>query len=201
MELDPIPQGAATSYMVGSTLLSEGDLAGALPFLAQAYRMSPDELTFARTYRDVLQEIGYLRDATDVARRIVRGHPDSYEGWERLIGLNAIQESYADARAALDDCRRAHPDSSRLDLVEAELLLRAHAWEEAMAAYRQALPSHPAHQERIYDAMAETRLAAQPARRGGRALDGKGWPPSRPRVRCGWGGSSISWTTSATPTP
>ncbi len=154
-ELDPIPQGAATGYMVGSTLLAEGDLAGALPFLAQAYRMSPDELTFARTYRDVLQEIGYLRDATDVARRIVRDHPDSYEGWERFIGLNVAQERFADAREALDGCRLAHPDSTRLDLVEAEILLRTHAWAEAMAAYRQALPRHPAHQERIYGAMAE----------------------------------------------
>jgi tetratricopeptide (TPR) repeat protein len=155
MDLDRIPQGAATGYMVGSTLLAEGDLAGALPFLAQAFRMSPDELTFARTYRDVLQQVGYLRDATDVARRIVKGHPESYEGWERLIGLNVAQERYADAREALTACRTVHPDSSRLDLVEAELLLRTHAWAEAMAAYRQALPRHPAHQERIYGAMAE----------------------------------------------
>ncbi|MDO9172913.1 MAG: tetratricopeptide repeat protein [bacterium] len=154
-DLDPIPQGATTSYMVGSTLLAEGDLAGALPFLAQAYRMSPDELTFARTYRDVLQEIGYLRDATDVARRIVLDHPDAYEGWERLIGLVVAQERFADAREAVDACRLAHPDSTRLDLIEAELLLRTHAWAEAMAAYRKALPRHPAHLERIYGAMAE----------------------------------------------
>lgn len=154
-ELDPIPQGAATGYMVGSTLLAEGDLAGALPFLAQAYRMSPDELTFARTYRDALQQVGYLRDATDVARRIVREHPESFEGWERLIALSAAQERYADAREALEGCRRAHPDSTRLDLVEAELLVRTHAWAEAMAAYRQALPRHPEHRERIYGSMAE----------------------------------------------
>ncbi|MBK6899075.1 MAG: tetratricopeptide repeat protein [bacterium] len=154
-ELDPIPQGAATGYMVGSTLLAEGDLAGALPFLAQAYRMSPDELTFARTYRDALQQVGYLRDATDVARRIVHEHPESFEGWERLIALSAAQERYADAREALEGCRRAHPDSTRLDLVEAELLVRTHAWAEAMAAYRQALPRHPEHRERIYGSMAE----------------------------------------------
>ncbi|MBK7702752.1 MAG: tetratricopeptide repeat protein [bacterium] len=155
LDLDRIPQGAATGYMVGTTLLAEGDLAGALPFLAQAYRMSPDELTFASTYRDVLHQVGYLRDATDVARRIVRDHPESYEGWERLIALSAAQERYADAREALEGCRRAHPDSTRLDLVEAELLVRTHAWAEAMAAYRQALPRHPEHRERIYGSMAE----------------------------------------------
>jgi len=154
-ELDPIPPGAATGYMVGSTLLAEGDLAAALPFLAQAYRMSPDELTFARTYRDALQQAGYLRDATDVSWRIVREHPESFEGWERLIALEAAQERYADARAALDGCRRAHPDSTRLDLVAAELLLRTHAWAEAMAAYREALPHHPERRESIYGAMAE----------------------------------------------
>lgn len=153
--LDPLPQGAATSYMVGNALLSEGDLAGAVPFLAQAYRMSPDVLEFAETYRDVLRQLGYLRDAADVADRIVRRHPELFEAWESRIDVSVAQEKYGEALQLLKSCRAVHPDSLQLEMYEAEILLRAHDWEQALAAFRRALPHHPDQAERIYGAMAE----------------------------------------------
>jgi tetratricopeptide (TPR) repeat protein len=147
--------GAATSYMVGMTLLSEGDAAGAVPFLAHAFRHAPGDPQFSVAYRDVLIQLGYLRDALSVSQGIVQNRPESFDAWRQHIAIFTGLERYGEALHALDACRVAHPDSQQLDLVRAEILFRAQEWDQSVAAFEQALPGNPQHSERILGALAE----------------------------------------------
>lgn len=147
--------GAATSYMVGQTLLDQGDTAGAAAFLAYAYRSDPEDPQFSTAYRDILIQLGYLRDALSVSASIVRQRPESFEGWRQHIAIFSGMERFGEALHALDACRDAHPDSLQLDLVRAELLYRANSWDQAAEAFEAALKTNPAHSERILGALAE----------------------------------------------
>jgi len=131
--------GAATSWMVGSTLLEQGDLAGALPYLMQAWRMSPGEKDLGLVCRDVLFELGYGNDALDVSRRLVADHADDpVDGpsiRERHAAIQAALERYDDALAGIRALRAEHPDSLRYLQLEAEIQLRAEDWDAAVALF------------------------------------------------------------------
>ena len=129
------PFGAATSFMMGNTLLEQGDLAGAVPYLAQAYHMDPDELEIAETYRDVLIELDYPDEALAISRRLLRSSGLSYDVNEVHVLLLVGLERYDDALAHLAGFQTQFPDSTRLHLLEGEILLRASRFEEARKKY------------------------------------------------------------------
>lgn len=131
--------GAATSWMVGSTLLEQGDLAGALPYLMQAWRMSPGEKQLGEVCRDVLFELGYGNDALEVSRRLVDDHGrDAADGpaiRERHAGILVALERYDDALAGVRTLRGEYPDTLRYVHMEGEILLRADRLEAAATLF------------------------------------------------------------------
>jgi len=163
-ELGPeleLPYGVATAYMIGSTLLQQGDTAGALPYLAHANRISPDEDEFAITYRDALVSLGYLREALRISGSLVERNPDFFTDWMQHLSLLVALEQYDEALANIEDCRIQHPDSVQLGLMRAEILMRAHDWDASLEAYRKQLPVLPGEREQIYLAMAEIAVHIQ----------------------------------------
>jgi len=154
-DLDEQPYGVATSYMIGTTLMEQGDTAGAVPYLAHAYRLSSEEETFATAYRDALLQLGYLRDALEVSQGLVDRGDVPYETWLQHVSLFVAMERYDDALDALTDFSAQHPDSLQLGMLRAEVLLRSHRWDEALDAYRGLLSVLPDEREHIYMAMAE----------------------------------------------
>ncbi|MBC8426256.1 tetratricopeptide repeat protein [bacterium] len=155
LQLDEPLHGVATSYMIGLTLFAQGDAAGALPYLAHAHRLSPDEEVFAKAFRDVLLQLGYLPDALGVSMQLVARPPVPYETWLQHVSIFVAMERYDEAFDALADFRQEHPDSLQLGMLQAEILLRSHRWDEALAIYRALLPVLPEEREHIYMAMAE----------------------------------------------
>ena len=150
-----LPYGVATAYMIGSTLLQQGDTAGALPYLAHAHRISPEEDEFAITYRDALVSVGYLRDALRVSGPLIERNPDYFADWMQHLSLLVALEEYDEALTSIGDCRTQHPDSLQLGLMRAEILMRAQDWDASLEAYRDQLPILPGEREQIYLAMAE----------------------------------------------
>lgn len=160
VELD-LPYGVATAYMIGSTLLQQGDTAGALPYLAHANRLSPEEDEFAITYRDALVSIGYLREALRISGPLVERNPDAFVDWMQHLSLLVALEQYDEALSSITDCRTQHPDSLQLGLMRAEILMRAQDWDASLKAYRSQLSVLPGEQEQIYLAMAEMAVHIQ----------------------------------------
>ncbi len=160
VELD-LPYGVATAYMIGSTLLQQGDTAGALPYLAHANRLSPEEDEFAITYRDALVSIGYLREALRISGPLVERNPDAFVDWMQHLSLLVALEQYDEALSSITDCRTQHPDSLQLGLMRAEILMRAQDWDASLKAYRSQLSVLPGEQEQIYLAMAEMSVHIQ----------------------------------------
>ncbi len=149
------PFGAGTSWMIGMTLLEQGDLAGALPYLAQAWRMSPEEVELGQVYRDVLLELGYARDALEVSRSVLAVQPGDLHTQEQHIVIQATLESFDEALAGLDVLNVDHPDSVRLDRLKGEILVRARRWPEARDHFRNLLEQKPEDVERITATLAE----------------------------------------------
>ena len=147
--------GAGTTWMIGMTLVEQGDLAGALPYLAQAWRMSPDEGELGEIYRDVLLELGYARDALEVSRSVLSSRPDDPRAREQHVIILATLEQYDEALAGLDDLNVDHPDSVRLDRLKVEMLLRARRWPEARDHIRRVLDRNPDDAERLTATLAE----------------------------------------------
>ncbi len=156
-----LPHGVATAYMIGSTLLQQGDTAGALPYLAHAHRLSPTEDEFAVAYRDALMSLGYLREALKISRPLVDRNPDLYDEWMQHLSLLVALERYDEALSTMDSCRAQYPDSLHLGLMRAEILLRAQDWDASLEAYREMLPILPEEREHIYLAMAEMSIHIQ----------------------------------------
>lgn len=151
---EPLP-GVATAYMIGTTLLEQGDAAGALPYLSHAYRLNPGQDEFAVAFRDALIALGYLRDALAVSRDLVGRSAAGYEDWMQHLSLEVALENYGEALEALDLCQAQHPDSLQLGMMKAEIQLRSHDWDAARDTYRDLLPRMPEEREQIYLALAE----------------------------------------------
>ncbi|MBU0742550.1 tetratricopeptide repeat protein [bacterium] len=160
-DLQELPHGVATSYMIGLTLMEQGDTAGAVPYLAHAHRLSPEVEEFATAYRDALIQLGYLRDALEVSQLLVARQSVQYETWLQHVSLLVAMERYDQALGALEAFRLQHPDSLQLGILQAEILSRSRRWDDALSAYRSLLPVLPEEREHIYMAMAEMAVHLQ----------------------------------------
>ncbi len=147
--------GAGTSWMIGMTLVEQGDLAGALPYLMQAWRMSPDEPNLAEIYRDVLFELGYGAEARDVSGHLLDLGRDSIENRERHTMILVALQDYDDALATLAGLQADFPDSLRFDHMEAEIYLRSDRYAEATECYRALRDNDPGQGEAIAATLAE----------------------------------------------
>jgi len=152
--VDSLPFGGATSYMMGKTLLEQGDRQAALPYLAQAYRIYPDSPEIGNDFLDALIQEGYVEQALEINRNLLELLPDDYQLHERLVILLSGMKRYAEARSELALLRTANPDSNRLLLLNGEILIRSGDDEAALAAYREALAALPWEGESIYVTMA-----------------------------------------------
>lgn len=159
--------GAGTSWMIGMTLVEQGDLAGALPYLAQAWRLSPDELELSRIYRDVLTELGYARDALDVSRMVLAMDPDDPVDREQHAVILAGLERYDEAIEEIAKLRPSHPDSLRLDRLRGEMLVRSGRLDEAEGVFETLLADGPDDAERLIATLADIALLAGDVDRAG----------------------------------
>ncbi len=162
VDLDESVHGVATAYMIGATLLEQGDAAGSLPYLSHAYRFDPEQDEFAVALRDALINLGYLRDALGVSRDMIARESVAYDDWLQHVSLLVALEQYGDALSTLELFSAQHPDSLQLELMRAEIQLRTRAWDDARDTYRALLPRLPEDREQIYLALAE--MAAQQSR-------------------------------------
>jgi tetratricopeptide (TPR) repeat protein len=140
--------GAGTIFMMGNILLSQGDAVGAIPYLSQAYSMSPDEVEIAEAYRDVLLELSYRQDALDVSTHLLRTAGDKFETHRTHVLILAIMEKYDDALTHLGGFQADYPDSTTLHLLEGEILLRASRLSAAFGKYEQLREMFPEDGER-----------------------------------------------------
>ncbi len=156
---DPMHHGAGTSYMVGRSLLDGGDAESALPYLGQAYRLEPGIPEFGEAFIEALLRQGYGSEALRVNRELLAARPGDFGLGERQVFILTGLELHDEALAALAALRVAHPDSSQLILLQAEVQSRARRGDDALSSYREALELRPQDREDIYLAMC--RLAAR----------------------------------------
>lgn len=152
---DDLPYGAATSYMMARMMLDQGDRAGALPYLAHAYRLMPDHPGIGNDFLDALLQEGYVEEALDVNRALVRRLPRDFELNERLVVLLTGMRRFDEAGRTLAEVMTAFPDSTQLLLLSGEIAARAGDTDAALERYREALSARPQERESIYVTLAQ----------------------------------------------
>ncbi len=152
-EID-LPFGAGTSYLLGTTLLEQGDFQGALPYLYHAYRLGSDMPEIADAYLSVLLALGYREDALKVVEARITAEPGNLPLRHRKIALLSELRRYGEALAEVAALRAAGDDSVDLLLVEAGLFAHEGRSDEALSAYRRALSAGENEPEKVYLLMA-----------------------------------------------
>ncbi len=149
-----LPFGTGTSYLLGTTLMQQGDYQGALPYLDHAYRMGPGEREIAEAFLDALLGLGYGERALEVLGDMVRRWPADLDIRRRRIALLGDLRRYDEALAEIARVREAGLPDAELLVMEGNLLASAGRVPEALATYRRALSAVPEENERIYLLMA-----------------------------------------------
>jgi tetratricopeptide (TPR) repeat protein len=163
----PLPYGTGTSYLLGTTLLEQGNAHGALPYLAHAYKLAPEVLEIAEAYLDGLLLLGRPNQALAVMDESIARHPEAFDLRRRRAALLADMGQLERALQQVATLRAEHPRDTELMLLEGGLLERTQDWDGALRAYRQTLANQPEQAERIYLLMAS--VLARAGRQ--RALD------------------------------
>jgi len=147
-----LPFGTATSYMLGTTLLEQGDLRSALPYLHQAYQLGADEPDIATAYLSALLGLGYQVDALAVLENMIQNDPENYTLRRQHVALLSDVRRYEDALSEITELQKAGDDSLELMLMEARLLAGTGRTKEAIDVFRAALEAESGieNQEQIY---------------------------------------------------
>jgi len=179
--------GAGTNWMIGMTLVEQGDLTGSLPYLMQAWRLSPDEPEMAAIYRDVLLELGYGGEAREVSRHLLaRGH-GSLANRERHTIIMVALESYEEALTTLQLLQAEFPDTVRFSQMEAEILLRSGRYDEAADRYRELRHKSPDQDDVLTATLAEIALRRDDHDEARREwTEGLARHPGSSMLRSGW---------------
>jgi len=151
---EDMPFGAATSYLLGTTLLESGENQDALPYLHHAYRLAPEVPEIAEAYLTVLLRQGYGQQALDVLDVLIEADPDDSEHRRSYINLLAEMQRYRQALAEIETVRRDGLPWRDLLILEAGLLAQTGRSQDALKTYRQALTELPEQQEQIFLLMA-----------------------------------------------
>ncbi len=153
---DQLPPGAATSYLLGKTLLEKGDYREALPYLNQAYRLSPEVERVSRAYIAALLGVGAHRDALPIIDRLLVTQPEDQE--LRRVRVRVLMDSgrFEEALTELEVLAADGEHDADLMFMTAAVLAREGQTDRALELYRQALAEFPEHREQIYMMMAST---------------------------------------------
>ncbi|MFH1845722.1 MAG: tetratricopeptide repeat protein [bacterium] len=149
-----LPFGAATSYLLGTTLLESGENQDAVPYLHHAYRLAPGVPEIAEAYLTVLLRQGYGHQALEVLDALIQANPDDPEHRRSYINLLAEMQRYRQALAEIETVRRDGLPLQELLILEAGLLAQTGQTQPALKAYRHALTQLPEQREQIYLLMA-----------------------------------------------
>lgn len=150
-----MPFGAGTGYMLGVTLMEQGEYQEALPYLHHAFRLSPETPEIARAYLSVLLGLGYGMDALGVLAEMIANDPADAELRRQKIALLSDMRQYEEALAEVETLRGETNETTELRLVEASLLVRLDREDEAIAIYRDLLTNEDANQEQVYLLLAD----------------------------------------------
>jgi tetratricopeptide (TPR) repeat protein len=152
---EQMPYGAGTGYMLGVTLMEQGDYEEALPYLYHAYRLSPDTPEIAKAYLSVLLGLGYGLDALGILAEMIEQDPADAELRRQKIALLADMRQYEEALAEVAALRATGEETLELQLVEASLLVKLDRADEAISLYRELLTDTEANREQIYLLLAD----------------------------------------------
>lgn len=117
-----MPAGAAPQYQLGRSLLQQGDVEAALPYLYRAFRLAPAVERFGATYLDALVGAGRSRDALEVAGALSRMEPTQASYRRRHALLLAEAGRFRDALTEVQAARKIGPVD--LELVKLEMNLQ-----------------------------------------------------------------------------
>jgi len=151
---DQMPYGTATTYLIGVSLVEQGELREGLSYLHQAYRMAPEEKSIALAYCDVLLALGYGAEALPILEHLVEQQPQDIELRHRLAALLADLNQYDRALAELQQLGTAGREDPNVLLLEAGILARTGQTDTALELYRLALDRFPERSEPLYLMMA-----------------------------------------------
>ena len=137
--------GAKLHYEIGVDALSKGDLPRAFSELMQSDKMRPDQPDVLDALGVAWRMRGDLNKADAYYRRMIRQphlSPRNYTNYASLLlQMRHYKQAEAMARKALNDPRYANQDLAMINLGDA--LLGQDRFNEAIAAYRQALQVNP----------------------------------------------------------
>lgn len=151
---EEVPYGAAANWIMGHQLLSEGEVAEALPFLHQAYRAQPDVPRVALDFQEALAAEGYFQDALNVMDNLVTAWPDSMSYRLRRSSLHLKLGQRDEAMADLRAVREAGETTADLVMTEAALLAAQGQHDKALEVCREGISRMPDKGVRIYLGMA-----------------------------------------------
>ena len=151
---DQMPYGTATTYLIGVSLVEQGELREGLSYLHQAYRMAPEEKSIALAYCDVLLALGYRSDALPLLEQLVEQQPNDIELRHRLAAVLADLKQFDRALAELQKLGVAGREDPNVLLLEAGILARTGQTDTALELYRLALERFPERSEPLYLMMA-----------------------------------------------
>ena len=151
---DQMPYGTATTYLIGVSLVEQGELREGLSYLHQAYRMAPEEKSIALAYCDVLLALGYRADALPLLEKLVEQQPPDTELRYRFAALLAELKQFDRALAELRKLGVTGREDPNVLLLEAGILARTGQTDAALELYRLALERFPERSEPLYLMMA-----------------------------------------------
>ncbi len=145
-----LPFGVSTSYLLGTTLLEQGEAAAALPYLQYAQRLAPDVPEISQALLGALLATGDRQGALDLLDAAIAADPAASLPRRQRIALLTEMERYDDALAGIARAREAAGDDPELLPLEGDALARAGRTDAARDAYRQALTRLPQRREQTY---------------------------------------------------
>jgi tetratricopeptide (TPR) repeat protein len=129
-----------------ATASTAGDAAMALPLLARAIALAPDDAPTHRQLGNLLRQLKRYSNARSELEQCVAIDPDTSDNWIDLINLLKEMGDGGAAERALIDGLTNCPDSPNLHFERGKQLKAAGHYEEALADFRVALhfqPSEP----------------------------------------------------------
>ena len=163
----PPAAGSATSFMMGSLLLEQGDIQAALSYLAYAHAHDPDTPLVTRTYVEALLRAGDLESALPLARDLAARPGALFGDHQQLLRLELATGRLDAAAATLARIGSAWPDSAQVDLWRGELAARRGDIADAVDAFARFAQRRPDRKGLAVESLARlaVSLPGAPARR------------------------------------
>jgi predicted O-linked N-acetylglucosamine transferase (SPINDLY family) len=146
---------AESHYLLGLLLLQSGRDPEALPHLAQAASLQPDNALYLASLGFAQQQAGQWPAAVDSYRRAVTLNPDEVDYRFQLgLGLARLDRA-AEAMPHLQQVTQRRPDKVLAHYRLAQLLEQQGHPQAAVAAFQRAIERHPSNQLRLEQALVQ----------------------------------------------